>query len=418
MRRLTIPEPVARVHWIHSSRLHVVMYSMLLVLTPFLLLRNFLQPAIARFSRAGFEFAGTQIPIVPVLALVLLISSLIYFRACLTRIRVLAGVIVLFMDALAQQISDYYFGHKFYDLQQNWHYLAYLTFSIMVYRDLAPRGARMTKIMLVSFLLAVSFSAFDETVQLGLSGRAFEMGDIAKDAWGAVMGIVLVYLGGSQPDSLRTHWRQLRHETVRGYLGNPASTMILLIALGFLFIGLASLLTELEHCTLIILLTVGGFVVFFVLFHLSQRKWVKYSLVAVLLVGLGAQSYFFVKHRAEYIVYQGPGLTVYKGIPIFFFDVMIFPDGTFRPVPKKHWFSLRDRKFFLKQETDIILIGSGTHGRGGRGFPEEAVSQFIFNPFTNDGTQVIILPNSEACPLFNRLKREKKDVLLVLHNTC
>ncbi len=32
--------------WIHSSRLHVVLYSMLLVATPFLLLRNFLQPTI------------------------------------------------------------------------------------------------------------------------------------------------------------------------------------------------------------------------------------------------------------------------------------------------------------------------------------------------------------------------------------
>ncbi|UCF34152.1 MAG: VanZ family protein [Phycisphaerales bacterium] len=418
MSRRKAPEPLPRVHWIHSTRLHVVMYSMLLVATPFLLMRNFLQPAILRFSRFGFEVAGTRVPIVPVLALVVLVGSLIAFRRYLTRIRVLAGVIVLLLNALAQQVADYYFDHNFYDLQQNWHYFAYLTFCIMLYRDLAPRGVRKTRIMLITFFLAVSFSTFDETVQLGISGRAFEMGDIAKDAWGSVMGIVLLYIGGSQPEALRAQWRQVRHETLPGYLENPASIATLLAVLGFLFVSFASLLGERSHWYLTVLLTVGCFVLFFVLLHLSQRRWVRYGLVTVLVAALGAQSYFFVKHRADYIMHNGPGLTVYKGIPAVFFDVMVFPDDTFRPVPKKHTFTYRDIKFFLKQETDIILLGSGTHGRGGRGFPQEARNQFMFNEFTKDGTQVIILPNSEACQAFNRLKSEGKNVLFILHNTC
>ncbi len=411
-------ESSAQTPWIHSPRLHLVMYSMLLVATPFLLLRNFLQPAIARLSRADVELAGIEVPVVPVLAAGVLIAGLIYFRAYLTRIRLLAGVLVLLLDALAQQIADYYFGHGFYDLQQNWHYLAYLTFAIMVYRDLAPRGVGMSRIMLVTFLLATSFSAFDESFQLGLSGRAFEMGDIAKDVWGTIMGIVLVYVGGSSPAALRADWSRLRHKALRGYLENPASTIILLTVLAFLFLCLASLLTEMAHCLLVVLLTVAGFIVFFLLFHLSQRRWVSYSMAAILLLALSAQTFSLIKHHADGIVCNTSGLVVYKGIPIPLFDVMIFPDGTFRPVPKKHSFSPRDRRFLLEQKTDIILIGSGVHGRGGRGFPEDAISQFIFNPFINDGTQVIILPNSEACQVFNRLKREGRNVLFVLHSTC
>jgi len=403
--------------WIHSSRLHVVLYSLLLVATPFLLLRNFLQPTILILTRFGFEFAGREIPVVPLVALVLLMGSVFCFRRHLTRVHLLAGASVFLMIGLAQQLADYYFDHRIYDLQQNWHYLAYLMFSVMVHRDLAPRGVRTTRIMLVTFFLAVSFSTFDETVQLGMSGRSFEMTDIAKDAWGAVTGIVMLYIGSSKRDELRAQWGQIRQGTLLGYVENPASTVVLLTVLAFLFVCFSSLLGELEHWLAIVFLTAGTFVLFFVLFHLSQHKWIGRGLVTILLAGLLTQSYFYVKHRSDPNVYHEDGLTVYKGVLIPFLDVIIFPDGGFRPAPKKCFFSLRDRRFFLKQETDIILIGTGRRGEGGRGFPKEAVSQFMFNPFTKDGTQVIILPSPEACELFNRLKQEKKDVLFVLHST-
>ena len=65
-----------------------------------------------------------------------------------------------------------------------------------------------------------------------------------------------------------------------------------------------------------------------------------------------------------------------------------------------------------------IVIGSGADGLGGRGFIKESAHQFIYNPHTQRGTQVIILKTPEACQVFNRLKRERKNVLFVLHNTC
>jgi len=105
-------------------------------------------------------------------------------------------------------------------------------------------------------------------------------------------------------------------------------------------------------------------------------------------------------------------------VPVPFFDIMIFSDGSFRPVDKKHYFNARDQRFFLRQEADIILIGSGAEGKGGQGFPEKDPVQFIFNNYRGRPTQVIILRTPDACREFNRMKREGKHVLFVLHNTC
>ena len=403
--------------WIHSTRLHVVMYSMLLVVTPFILLQNFLVEMIAKVSGSTVELAGSEIPVLPYLALILLVVCLIIFRSYLTKLRLLAGVIAILMFGLAQQFTDYYFDHNFYDLQQNWHYFAYGIFAFMVYRDLAPRGKSMAKIILITFFSALLFSAFDETFQLYMSGRVFDISDTAKDVWGALTGIVLLYLGISRPGALLADMKRIRQPKLKAYLKQPFSLLFLLFILTLLFLIFSSLLTDFPYWYIVVLLTISSFALFFILFHFSQLNWLKYSILAVLAIVILVQSYFYIKYRSDNIVHNRYGLTVYKGIPIVFFDVMIFPDGTFRLVDKKHYFVHQDRKLFVKQKTDIIIIGSGAYGKGGRGFADKT-SQFIYNPYTRRGTQVIIMKTPEACRLFNRLKREQKNVLFILHNTC
>jgi len=403
--------------WIHSSRLHVIMYSMLLVATPFLILQNFLQDAIGRFSVSTFELGELQIPIVPILFLALLILLIIAFRSYLTRMRMLAGVIALLMIALAQQVTDYYFDHRFYELQQNWHYIAYSIFAFIMYRDLAPRGIPLARIILITFIAATLFSSFDEVVQKFISSRVFDIGDIAKDIWGTLAGLVIIYFGRENARALPSNWKQIRHKRLHNYLKHPFSLIVLMFILSLMFLVYGSLLTEFIYLKYVILLTICSFVIFFILFHISQYKWGKYSLVVIITAGLLVQTFFFVKHRSDNIIYYKNGLMVYKGIPIFFFDIMIFPDGTFRLVDKKYYFKHRDRVFLMKQKADIVIIGSGAYGEGGLGFSEKTVSQFIFNPHIQRGTQFIIIKSSEACQLFNSLKQEKKNVLFVLHNT-
>lgn len=410
-------DPRSRVSWIDSTRLHVVMYSILLVVTPFLLVRRFLQTAIGRCSRASFELGGLEIPIVLALALAVVIAALICLRAHITKLRVLAGVLALLMIALGQQINDYYFDHDFYELQQNWHYIAYVIFAFMMHRDLAPRGVALTRIMLLTYCAAVMFSAFDEAFQFNLSGRAFEMGDIAKDLWGATTGIVMLAVGGHGLGISWAQWRTVRQRRIRAYLEHPLSLLVLLVALALLLLCTSSLLNEVRYWAVVLVLTGTGFAAFALLLHASQYRWGKWCLCTAASVAVLAQGYFFCKYRTQHIIYNRPGLMVYKGIPLYYFDVMIFPDGTFRLVNKKAYFAARVQKLLLKQKTDIILVGSGAHGEGGQGFPKSTVSQFVYNPYLQRGTQVITLKTPEACRVFNRLKRERKSVLFIVHNT-
>ncbi len=410
--------PKAQAQGIHSTRLHAIMYGMLLVATPFVLLQIFLVEKIAEISSSSFELGNTELPILPILAAVLVIVLLVRFRSHLTWTRILAAVMVVLMNALSQQITDYYFDHNFYDLQQNWHYFAYGIFAYMVYRDLAPRNVPPAKIMLVTYLVALSLSAFDEVFQMHMSSRVFDVSDIAKDLWGSLMGIAFIYLVVTERGNLARQWKRIRHRRLHYYLTHPPSLLVLMFAFAFLLLCYSSLLSEYEYCSYVVLLTLVSFTAFFFLLHFSQYRIFRYALIAAFACAVLLQAYFFVRYRSHNVVYNRHGLTVYKGIPILFFDVMIFPDGTFRLVDKKHYFNYRDQDFFKKQQTDIIVVSSGSRGEGGNGFPVKDPVQFIFNPYTQKGTQVIILENSRACELFNRLKDEGKNVLFILHNTC
>jgi len=405
-------------YWAYSTRLHVILYSTLLIATPFVMLQNFLQDAIGRLSRLSINIVGVDVPVVPVTALIIAITLIAIFRSRITGLRVVAGVSAILLITIAQQFTDYYFDHKFYDLQQNWHYIAYCIFAFMIYRDISYRKISPSKIMLITFLSAMLFSSIDEVFQKFMSSRIFDISDIAKDVWGALIGITMLYIGGRSTDSIKKDLKRIRQPSLKGYIKYPLSMLILLYVFSLIFLISSSLLTDFPYLFPAILITIGGFILFFMLFQISQFKWGKYTLLFLIAILILGQSFLFLKFKSRNITYHQYGLTVYKGIPIPFFDIMIFPDGSFRLVDKKHFFNYRDQAFFIKQGTDIILIGSGDHGKSGHGFPEETEVQFVYNSVIKRGTQVIILKNSEACELFNKLKREKKNVLFILHNTC
>ncbi|MCK4548492.1 MAG: Mth938-like domain-containing protein [Candidatus Eisenbacteria sp.] len=410
-------KPSSSPGWSSSTRLQLVAYSALLVATPFLLVRQYLQNAIGQITHFAFHLCGKEIPTVPAVALLLFTVLLIRFRSHLTKPRILAGVVALAAVALAQQITDFYAGFAFYDLQQNWHYIAYAVFAFMMYRDLAPRRVALAGILLTVYFWAMLLSSFDEAFQRHMSARVFDVSDIAKDVCGSLTGLVLIFAGVVESRGLPATHRQLRHRQPGAYFRNPVAVLVLLTALTFLFLFFSSLLTEFAYWKLSVLLTIGAFLVFSLLFHASRFKWGKYSLLGIAVAAVLVQSCFFIKYRNDGIVHNRPGLTVYKGIPVVFFDLMIFPNGMFRLVDRKTHFNFLDRRSLLKQRADIVVVGAGSSGQGGRGFPSEAPSQFVYNRFTQRGTQVIILRNSEACRVYNRLKQEGKSVLLVLHNS-
>jgi hypothetical protein len=403
---------------IHSTRLQVVLYSFLLVATPFILLQNFLVEWVGKTSGRTILLAGLRIPAVPLIALAVVGGLLYLFRSRVSKRLFIAAGIVIVMDTLAQQITDYYFGHRFYDLQQNWHYIAYGIFSFMVYRDLESRGYRLAKIQWITIAAALCFSCFDEAFQMHMSARVFDPCDIAKDCLGCTMGMVLIALGGVRSPEFLQGMRGLRRTSWTGYFRNPFSTLALISVIVFVFLNVASLLSEFEYIKTVVLITLSLGAVLLLLLYLGQSRIGRYGLLGLAILVIGVQGVMLLRHRQDNIHGNRFGLTLYRGMAIPLFDVMIRPDGSFRLMDKKHFFNLRDQDFIMKRKSDIVIIGSGAYGKGGQGFLSTSMSQFMYNKYTGRATQIIILKSPEACREFNRLKLEHKNVALILHNTC
>jgi VanZ family protein len=409
--------PRTRFSRIYDPGIQAIMYAFLLVATPFILLRYYLVQAISYLSDTSFTLFGLHLKIVPAVAALVLIFLLLAIRQKITRLTVLAFILVFTLDTLAQQVTDYYFGHSFYDLQQNWHYIAYGIYSFMVYRALEYRKMPLHRIMLITYLSAVGFSTFDELFQMFMSSRVFDICDIGKDVWGVKMGMIIVYFSGKHSQSFFKDWKRIRHKSIRQYFKHPFTLLLMLLSMSFIFLSVGSLLTEAVYAPVVVLITVAVFAAVFAIWHCSQFKAGKIALLSILSLCIILQSISYLKYRNDNIVYNSYGMTVYKGIPVPFFDMLIFSDGTFRLVDKKHFFNQRDRDFLLKQNSDIIVIGSGSDGLGGRGFSDPQ-NLFMFNKWSEKATQVIIQKTPNAADIFNRLKSEKKNVIFVIHNTC
>jgi hypothetical protein len=422
VRSFRPPSSHSRIHeqrtaWIFSTRVHRSLYSLLLVATPLIMLRTFLQQGIASLSDLRFTIGAIS---APAMLTTVAVTGAILLAMNIRKVSgagMIAALIVLFMDIVAQQIADYYSAHRFYDLQQNWHYIAYGLFSYMMYRDLKPRGVPLSRIMLITFCYAFLFSTFDEAFQKYINTRVFDIGDIAKDAYGSVAGMTLIALGGRSKAEFTGTFR-IRFPRLREYFRNPLAALVLIFIFALLLLVSGSLLSDDQYFFTALAISAGGFLCFWLLLHLSQFKPGKYALLSLLIIAASIQTYSIIRHRNDGITYSRYGLTVYKGIPVPYFDIMIRNDGSFRLVDKKHSFNLRDRTFFLKERPDILIVSSGFLEKGGDGFATKAPSQFVFNSYTRRGTQVIILNTLDACATFNRLKQEHKNVLFILHSTC
>jgi len=402
---------------IHSPVSHVVLYAVLLVFTPFIMLQNYLQHSVKRLSEFSFGIAGLELPLMFSIAFVLFLGFIFAVRKRITLYRIIAFAICIAMIALSQRISDFYMQNPFYDLQNNWHYIAYAIFAVLMYRMLKARGKDSAYIATRTYFTALSLSTFDEGFQYFLSSRVFDIGDIAKDGWGVLIGLVIVLYVYEQGESAKKTGWQITQNNFRSYFQSTFAFLTVAGIFNLFFLIYGALLSELEYLPTAMLFLFGSFIVIFTLIHLSRFKPVKIAIISLLVlifISIGAS---FIIHREDHIVYNSFGLTVYKGIPIPYFDIMIFPNGTFRPVDKKHYFYPGDKTTMYEFKPDIVIIGTGAYGRGGLGFGSE-LSTFGYNKNIGRCTQFIMLPTPRACEVFNRLKKEGRNVLFVIHNTC
>jgi len=400
-----------------STAIQMELYIALLVMTPFLMLQNYLQAAIGSISRAGFDVSGHFIPYVVVFGSVFILTILFLSWKKLDLWRVIGLFVVIVMVYIGQKSSDYYFNHKFYELQFNWHYYAYGLFAFIAYRHLKRKDLKDYQIIGRTFVMALGASTFDEAVQVYISSRIFDISDIGKDGWGIVMGLVIMFFIVNHGEIVKDGWK-VRQKKIADYFKNPLSLLVLQAVFVFLLLFNSSLFSDKRYWKEVMGLTIGSFVLFFIILHVTRNKLVKQIVLITLGLAILTQGFFYLKYKDEYLVKTAKGLTIYKGIPIPFYDVIIFQNSSFRVVDKKTYFNARDLNTIFLMKPEILIVTKGFNGKGAKGFIEVYKEwDFVFNEHTESNVQVFTLPNEKARTLFNRLKKEGKNVLLIVHSS-
>ncbi len=394
---------------------HRILYILLLIATPFLLLQNYLQSVIGELSALTFEVLDFSIPVTVAVALILIAIILVFSYKKLNKLRLISWIIVIVLLWIGQKSTDYYFDHKFYELQFNWHYFAYAIFAYLNYRALSIKNTNPQRIILYTFLSALATSTLDEFLQMPLSNRVFDVGDISKDMWGTMIGLFFVFFILENGSLIKNGWK-IRQQRAINYIKSPLSLLVFLFILAYFFMVIASLLTETIYIlsTIFITLIVAGII--FLIIHLSQFKFPRNIIIAFAAIVIIIQVYSFQNHFNDNITYNKNHILIYKGIPIIYFDVLIFPNGSFRLVDKKKTFNQRDQKTIFKLCDKIIVFGKGSDATGGKGFPLTDVAQFVYDKSDSKGIQIILQNNDEAVVTFNRLKNEGKKPTLIYHN--
>lgn len=389
-------------------------YTFLLIVTPFLMLQNYLQNTIGSLSRATLDLGFMKAPYTVLFAIALLTTTFIAGRKKMDKYRFsILGIIVIFF-ATGQLIADYYFGHHFSDLQHNWHYIAYGIFSFIAYRRFSVKPVKLPILLMKIFAMALLISVFDEIIQVFISNRIFDLSDCAKDVWGSITGIVFVFFflekGKGFPDF------KIRHPKIKDYFKHPFSVLFLETMLALIFLLVSSQLTNHIYVPQVIILTCAFFLVCFLLLHAGRSvtaRWIIRAAALLILIFILFSAHF----KTPVLKYFGPGKMSYNGIPVLYFDFMVYPEGGFRIVDKKESFNVRDKYKIESLNPDILLIGTGSKGQGGKGWDDSAVTEMVYNKTFGQVYQIIKLPNKQVCNVFNRLKKENKKVLLIIHNS-
>ncbi len=395
-----------------SANLNLTLYSLLLIVTPFLMLMNFLQDAIGKLSNAHFTVFDVKITYLLFIAILGLIFVFIRVRKELTKTRILGLFLMVALTLIGQKIGDYYYNHNFYDLQHNWHYIAYGIFSYVAYRKFFLKNFSPAKIIWRTFLMAFIISLFDEIIQVYISNRVFDLSDVGKDMWGALIGQFFIQFVLLECKHIKPF--TYRHQKIKDYITSPSSALFIQAGVSLIFIYISSVLSYPSLWPQVFLISLLAVFFFLLILHMGNTrllKWIirgTFGIVVIWLVYANFSGNAYVKYVSENVI-------VYKGLPFYYFDVMIFPDGGYRVVDKKETFLGRDKLKIDDINPDILIIGTGKGNTGGKGFNDQRLFEFRPNFTHSKLYQIIKLPNKQACLKYNELLSKNKKVLLILY---
>ena len=398
--------------------IQMLMFGFLVVMTPFVVVVRYLQGAVHTISHLKFSLFGLELPIIASLIVAGLIAFLIWQRAKIDKTRIIACLIIIGMVAVSQNVQDLYGDMSVYDLQRNWHYIAYSGFVFFFFQAFYVRGMPLAKMIILSFLIAIGMSIFDETFQFFMSNRIFDISDIAKDSWGAVTGLILVLFVAQKWGTIKFREHTFWQKRFVDYGRDPLGAFTIVGVTSWMSISISPLLTDEVYIIPLTLTIIGCSIAGVLLIHLLQFKKVRMVIISIaVLIAIGLTGSFII-NKGKNITHVSNRLIVYNGIPYPFYDLMIYPSGLCRFVDKKHFFNGQDQQFFAKQKNaDILIIGSGFEGVGGKGYRVNEGTMFIFNEYSKRASQIIILKTPDAVKVYNRLRKVGKNVLFVIHIT-
>lgn len=136
---------------IFSLRTSRILYILLLIATPFLLLQNYLQSAIGQLSDYTYKIADIEIPLTLSIAVLVVLAILYFSWKKINTFRIASWITILLLFWIGQKTTDFYFNHKFYELQYNWHYFAYSIFAFINYSYLKEKNVLIIKLFSLLF---------------------------------------------------------------------------------------------------------------------------------------------------------------------------------------------------------------------------------------------------------------------------
>jgi len=394
--------------------IHFIAYILLLIATPFFLLKNYMQSAIGQLSEFNFVLFDVNIPYILLLFILLITAFLIVYRKYLSGFRIISIIIIFVLIFIGHNSTDFYFNHKFYELQHNWHYFAYSIFVFFSYRWMKEIGIKTSKIILYTFVAAMVISTVDEAVQIPLSNRIFDACDIAKDLWGSIIGMVFIFFVIEEGKEFRGNWR-INYPKLKGYLNSPFASFINLAIFSEILLLVTSLLSNINFLKPAIFISLLIFLIVFLIIYLLQYKISRIIVISVITLLLITLSFKYFNHDNKKIVQYKSGLIIYKGIPIPYFDIMIYNNGSFRLVDKKTSFNARDKRTIFNYAEDILIIGNTDKKNKIRGFNSDSKTQFAFNYKKGKALQVILQDIRNANKKYNELKTQGYNVVYIIH---
>lgn len=197
----------------------------------------------------------------------------------------------------------------------------------------------------------------------------------------------------------------------RNYKTANAISVILAVATCFAsWIFYTYLPLSQERLTLTIgCLTIGiiaAAVLHYVITILPDRSWIRISVISI--CGLFA-SISLLSLMAQRITYSRFGFTVYGAIPIPVLDVTVNRHGVLWFRPKTHEITRQELDALLGPDVEVVIVGIGWDSIAQLTDDAKRLSETI---------DLRVLPTPAAFALYNELKAQGRNVVLLAHSTC